>query len=338
MYIMLLEPDYQERVWGGQKLKTYFHKEIPFQHTGESWEVACHDNGHSVIKNGDLKGMRLKDAVDTYSEALLGYSKSKQDKFPLLLKFIDAKDQLSVQVHPEDAYAYKHEKGELGKTEAWYIVDAEPGSKLIVGLKEGVSKKTFIDAFESDRLEEVLNEVVVQKGDVINIPAGLIHAIGTGILLAEVQQNSDTTYRVYDWKRVGLDGKQREMHVEKSLDVIDFEGKHSTEIVEGVKATLDGYELTRYISNPYFVLEKLHIPTQASIEKTSDQFELFMCLEGEAIISCETNTINVVAGDSFMIPACVNSYKIKGSVDFIKTFAPKCGQKSKEEAVFRCKG
>lgn len=323
MYIMILEPDFQERVWGGQKLKTYFHKEAPFTHTGESWEIACHDNGHSIIKNGEFKGMRLKDVVDAYPEMLLGYAKPKEEKFPLLLKFIDAKDQLSVQVHPEDAYAFIHEKGELGKTEAWYIVDAEPEAKLIVGLKEGVTKQSFIEAIGANRLEEVLNEVEVQKGDVINIPAGLIHAIGTGILLAEIQQNSDTTYRVYDWGRVGLDGKEREMHIDKSLEVIDFEGKYSKELVKGRKSSHEGYESTTYIENQYFILDKIHMTTHYEVEKSCHRFELFMCLEGVATVSCEDNTITVVAGDSFMIPACITSYEIRGCADFIKTYVPK---------------
>ncbi len=323
MYILLFEPNYQERVWGGQKLQTTFHKEVPFLHTGESWEVACHDNGHALIKNGPLQGMRLRDAIDAHPEAMMGDVKSKDEKFPLLLKFIDAKDQLSVQVHPEDEYAFIHENGELGKTEAWYIVEAEPGAKLIVGLKEGVTKQIFMDAIGSNSLEDVLNEVAVQKGDVINIPAGLIHAIGTGILLAEVQQNSDTTYRVYDWGRVGLDGVAREMHVDKSLAVIDFEGKHATALVEGLKKSYEGYELITYIENKYFTLEKLVVSSDAKFSKAVDQFELFMCVEGEVTVSCEDNVVRIVSGDSFMIPACISKYEISGTAELIKTYVPK---------------
>lgn len=322
MYIIKLEPDFKERIWGGQKLKTYLNKSIPYEHTGESWEVACHENGHSIINNGDLKNITLLDAIKQYPLELVGHPISDAYKFPLLLKFIDAKDLLSVQVHPEDDYAYVNENGELGKNEAWYIVDAEPGSKLIVGLKNGVTKSDFIKACDEDQLETVLNERIVKKGDVIDIPAGLIHAIGAGILLAEVQQNSDTTYRVYDWNRVGLDGQKRELHVEKSLEVIDFEGRHSTNTIEGLKEEGMGYILTKYIKNKYFALDKLDVITTYKNTKTSNQFELYMCLEGNAIVSCSENKVQISKGDSFMIPASVNTYAITGTGEFIRTYVP----------------
>ncbi|PKM94800.1 MAG: mannose-6-phosphate isomerase [Firmicutes bacterium HGW-Firmicutes-1] len=322
MYLLLLEPDYKERVWGGQKLNTFLKKEIPFTHTGESWEVACHENGNSIIRNGSLKGMTLKAAIDTYGEELIGNTINKGKKFPLLLKYIDAKDLLSVQVHPDDEYAFVNENGELGKNEAWYILDAEIGSKLYVGLKEGVTKKIFVEAFQQNCLETVLNELEVKKGDVINIPAGLIHAIGTGILLAEVQQNSDTTYRVYDWGRVGLDGEMRELHIEKSLEVIDFEGLHSKSVVEGTKQVEEGYEMTYYIKNKYFSLDKISVSKSYNVLKPSKHFELFMCVEGNAKISCNEGAIDVVHGDSFMVPASIEEYTITGSGAFIRAYVP----------------
>lgn len=233
--IIFFEADYKERVWGGTSLRDRLNKKIPYDHTGESWEVACHDNGDSIIRNGVLQGLTLKEALQVHAKEITGQDMKADEKFPLLIKFIDAKDKLSVQVHPEDAYAMINENGELGKSEAWYILDAKPGAKLIAGLKDKVSKEDFIEALEKKgELEHVLNEVEVHTGDVINIPAGFVHAIEDGILLAEIQQNSDTTYRVYDWNRVGLDGKSRELHVDKSLDVIDFEGKHAKEITKGL--------------------------------------------------------------------------------------------------------
>lgn len=322
MYILILEPDYKERIWGGEKLKTFFNKPILNEHTGESWEVACHENGNSVIKNGYLQGKTLIEAINAHPVAIIGDSYQDEEKFPLLLKFIDAKELLSVQVHPDDEYAAIHENGEFGKTEAWYIVDAEPGSKLIVGLKEGITKGTFIKAFEADQLELVLNEIEVKKGDVINIPAGLIHAIGAGILLAEVQQNSDATYRVYDWGRVGLDGQKREMHVEKSLEVIDFEGKHSTEVVRGERVEGIGFSIVKYIHNKYFVLEKISVSETFNEKKAKDNFELFMCIEGNAKVICSENTIQVSMGDSFMVPASVEEYTITGISEFIRTYVP----------------
>ncbi|PKM52593.1 MAG: mannose-6-phosphate isomerase [Firmicutes bacterium HGW-Firmicutes-7] len=322
MYLMLLEPDYKERVWGGQKLKTILNKEIPYTHTGESWEVACHENGHSIIKNGPLKGMTLKAAIDAYGEELLGHTVKKGEKFPLLLKFIDAKDLLSVQVHPDDAYAVVNENGELGKNEAWYILDAELGSKLIVGLKDGVTKEEFIRAFKEERLETVLHEIEVKKGDVVNVPAGLIHAIGAGILLAEVQQNSDTTYRVYDWGRVGLDGKMRELHVEKSLEVIDFDEKHPKTVVEGTRQVGEGYDLIYYIKNSYFALDKINVTKSYRGYKQSKQFELFLCVEGNAEINSKEGAISVANGDSFMVPASIETYTITGCGSFIRATVP----------------
>ena len=219
---IIFAPDYKERVWGGEKLKTVYGKEIPFEHTGESWEIACHDHGQSVAVNGTFKGMTLKDILLSAGQEVIGKGFDQGDKFPLLIKLIDAKDDLSVQVHPDDAYAHVHENGELGKSEAWVILEAEEGASLVIGLKEGTTKKAFEDALKAGELEKVLNRLPVKSGDVVDIPAGLLHAIGSGIMLAEVQQNSDTTYRVYDWNRVGLDGKSRELHVEKSLETIDF--------------------------------------------------------------------------------------------------------------------
>ncbi|MBC7958556.1 MAG: mannose-6-phosphate isomerase, partial [Vallitaleaceae bacterium] len=161
------------------------------------------------------------------------------------------------------------------------------------------------------------------------------HAIGTGILLAEVQQNSDTTYRVYDWGRVGLDGKKRAMHVEKSLDVIDFEGKHSTEIVEGLTFKGDGYEETHYVANAYFALDQVAINTYYKVDKEPSLFELYMCIEGEMTVHCEANKLTVAAGDSFMIPACITHYEMKGSGKLIKTYVPKSVQKCKDDLALK---
>lgn len=320
MYIMLFKPEFKERVWGGQGIRDFFNKEIPYTNTGESWEISCHQNGNSIIRNGELKGKYLFDAIKLYPIEILGNKLNKNDKFPLLLKIIDAKEQLSVQVHPDDLYANKNENGELGKNEAWYILDSKEDSKLILGLKDNTTKEDFINACKENRIETVLNEIKVKKGDVINIPAGLIHAIGSGILLFEIQQNSDTTYRVYDWDRMDLDGNKRELHIEKSLEVIDFEGKHLKEKVEGIKIKSKGYAITHYIANNYFILDKINVETSFKRNKNKDIFELFMCIEGEARIDCKTNSIKVVAGDSFMIPACITEYTITGECELLRAY------------------
>jgi len=323
MYPIIFTPDYKERVWGGHKLKTVLGKEIPFEHTGESWEIACHENGQSVVKNGKYKGLTMEQLLEKHGENIIGRHFEKGDKFPLLIKFIDAKDKLSVQVHPEDDYAFTNENGELGKSEAWYILQANEGSKLVAGVKDGVTKELFEEKLKNNQLEEVLNEVEVKAGDVLDIPAGLLHAIGDGILLAEIQQNSDTTYRVYDWGRVGLDGKPRELHIEKSLDVIDFDQKHCKELVLGTKATYEGFSITEFVRNRYFVLQELFIESFYSQEKLVADFEIYMCVKGDAIIEYNGTSLLVSYGESLIIPSSMTEYKIvpkNKNVTFVKGF------------------
>lgn len=319
---ILFNPDFKERVWGGQKLKTLFGKEIPFEHTGESWEIACHDNGQSVANNGQFAGRTLQEILLEAGEDVVGEAFNEGDKFPLLIKLIDAKDDLSVQVHPDDAYAAVHENGELGKSEAWVVLEAEPGASLVIGLKHGVTKASFIEALEKGHLEEVLNRLPVKAGDVVDIPAGLVHAIGTGILLAEVQQNSDTTYRVYDWNRVGLDGKSRDLHIEKSLDTIDFAGRHSTSCVVGKAKSEKGYVHTAYISNDYFALERVDVTTKFETKRTS-AFEIFVVLEGEGQLTGDFESIRVKKGDSLIVPKGVDTYAFEGAISLLKTYVPK---------------
>lgn len=323
MYPIIFSPDYKERVWGGQKLNTVLGKEIPFDHTGESWEIACHDNGQSVVKNGEYKGLTMEQLLEAHGKDIIGKTFAKGDKFPLLIKFIDAKDKLSVQVHPEDDYAFEHENGELGKSEAWYILQANEGSKLVAGIKDGVTKEIFEEKLKSNQLEEVLNEVEVKAGDVLDIPAGLLHAIGDGILLAEIQQNSDTTYRVYDWGRVGLDGNPRELHVKKSIDVIDFDQKHSKELVKGTKETFEGYSITEFVRNQYFVLQEVSIDTEYFVEKGLADFEIYMCVKGDARIEYNGGSLEIGFGESLIIPSSMNEYKIianNDNVTFVKGF------------------
>lgn len=323
MYPIIFTPDYKERVWGGTKLNTVLGKEIPFDHTGESWEIACHDNGQSIVKNGKYKGLTMEKLLERHGENIIGKSFTKGDKFPLLIKFIDAKDKLSVQVHPEDDYAFANENGELGKSEAWYILQANEGSKLVAGIKDGVTKEEFEDKLKNNQLEEVLNEVEVKAGDVLDIPAGLLHAIGDGILLAEIQQNSDTTYRVYDWGRVGLDGNPRELHVKKSIDVIDFDQKHSKELVKGVKASYEGFSITEFVRNDYFVLQEIAIKNEYKVDHLVADFEIYMCVKGSGKIEYKGQSLEVGFGESLIIPSSLSEYKIvpvNEDVTFVKGF------------------
>lgn len=324
MYPIVFIPDFKERVWGGKKLKTQLGKEIPYEFTGESWELAAHANGQSIVANGEYKGLTLQQLATQYGDIILGHEFKEGDKFPLLIKFIDAKNDLSVQVHPEDAYANIHENGELGKSEAWYVLQADEGASLVAGLIDGTTKDVFREKLKANQLEDVLAILEVKKGDVLNIPAGLIHAIGSGVLLAEVQQNSDTTYRVYDWGRVGLDGKPRELHVDKSLDVIDFENKHSKELVVGTTTKYEGYQITEFVNCDYFVLEEVIVQDRMTVKK-GDFFEIYMLVDGSCTIEYGKECLEVKLGDTLMIPSSMVEYsvKTKDKAILVKTYLPR---------------
>lgn len=324
MYPIIFTPDYKERVWGGEKLKTLLNKNIPYPLTGESWELAAHKNGQSIVANGEYKGLTLQELLVSHGKDLIGKEFNEGDKFPLLIKFIDAKNDLSVQVHPEDDYANIHENGELGKSEAWYVLQADEGATLVAGLVEGTTKELFREKLNKNQLEDVLATIEVKKGDVLNIPAGLLHAIGSGVLLAEVQQNSDTTYRVYDWGRVGLDGKPRELHVEKSLDVIDFDNKHSKEIAKGKRFEYDGYSITEYVQCDYFVLEEVIVTEFMEVNKEAS-FEIYMVVDGECVIEYGTESLEVGLGTTLMLPADLSKYviKTKSGVTLVRSYLPK---------------
>ncbi|WP_129721244.1 mannose-6-phosphate isomerase, class I [Xylanivirga thermophila] len=324
LYPLIFEPVLKERIWGGTTLHAKYGRELPSDKVGESWDVACHKNGMSKISNGELKGKTLKEVIDEYGKDLLG--KDLQDKhikkFPLLIKILDATDVLSVQVHPDDEYAKVHEDGELGKTEMWYIIDAKPGAKLVYGVKEDTTKEQFEKAIKAGKLEEYLNTIDVAPGDVVYIPAGMVHAIGAGILICEVQQNSDTTYRVYDWNRVDDTGKARELHIKQALDVIDFEGKHSTEKVMGLSRQKGESQVTYYVANKYFAMEKLDVIHELEQQVNGERFFILTVVEGEGKIVYFGGTQEFKAGQSIMIPACMKDYTIEGNCTIIKSYIP----------------
>ena len=216
-YPMLLDAPCKDYLWGGNRLREEYGKVSDKDKIAESWELSCHKDGESVIANGELAGKTLTQYIEEQGKAVLGKNCEKFENFPILIKLIDAKDNLSVQVHPNNEYAMRVE-GEYGKTEMWYIVDCDPGAELIYGFKGEISRDEFKERIANNTLLEVTNNVPVHKGDVFFIEAGTLHAIGKGILIAEIQQNSNTTYRVYDYGRVGADGKPRQLHVEKAVE------------------------------------------------------------------------------------------------------------------------
>lgn len=309
IYPLKLNPVFKDYLWGNGQLKKLYNKNTPYEVTAESWEVSCHPNGLSTIANGEYEGKTLQEVVDILDEKLLGRSIKTFDKsrFPLLVKFIDAHDRLSIQVHPKDEYAKVNENGELGKTEMWYVIDALDGAQLIFGLKDGVTKEAFAEALKKGEPDEMLNYVNVKKGDIFFVPAGLLHAIGKGILIAEIQQNSDTTYRVFDYNRKDSQGNLRPLHIEKALDVIDFSAK--AEVTKGDKVNCEYFDTVK-------------VDLNGSKEFTSD-FAIIICTEGKGEITYKGGTAEFKAGDSIVIPFALGEYSVNGQATLLITTIPK---------------
>lgn len=318
MYPLKLNAPCKDYLWGGTKLKTEYGKKCDLDKVAESWELSCHKDGCSVIANGQFAGMKLTDYIQQQGNDVLGTHCSRFEYFPILVKLIDAKQSLSVQVHPDNEYALRVE-GEYGKTEMWYIVDCEPGAQLLYGFKHNISKEEFKNRIQDNTLLEVTNSVEVKKGDVLFIDAGTLHAIGKGILIAEIQQNSNTTYRIYDFGRLGADGKPRQLHIDKAVDVTSL-----TPPVRGVKPQgepeqMEGYSRTLLASCEYFTVYRLNIETNAALCADSTSFHSLLCLEGEAVLRQGEETLSVKKGESIFIPASVGEYKVTGKGEFLLT-------------------
>lgn len=311
MYPLRFENLYYDKIWGGRDFEL-FRDNLPNGSIGESWDIACHPHGISVISNGVFKGMKLDELINLAGDKLLGTKISKY-WFPLLIKLINAKDNLSVQVHPDDKYA-KQIENEMGKTEAWYIVEALEGANIVLGFKKRCTKNQLKEAIERGTLEEYMNRIPVRKGDVYFVKSGLIHAIGEGVIIAEVQQNSDTTYRVYDYNR------GRELHIEKALDVInlDLVGKKVTKLTIQEEGFTKSY---LYLCKD-FSLELYDVETSFSEKSDKERFYTFTCVEGSGKIIYKNREENINKGDSMLIPAFLGEYTFKGTMNLLKSYVP----------------
>lgn len=318
MYPIKFENLYYERIWGGKHLEK-FRDNIPKGKIGESWDIACHKNGTGKVENGELKGKIFDEIIEIYGEKLIGKAVDKKE-FPLLIKLITAADKLSVQVHPNDEYANRVEK-DSGKTEAWYVVDAEEGASLIVGTKD-CNKELFKKAIENGSLDEYLNKIPVKKGDFFYVQSGLVHAICEGVLIAEIQQNSDTTYRVYDYNR------GREIHVEKALDVIDFSLKGENS--QGLTIQMDGYDKTYLCLGKYFTIQKYKINSSIKEKSDEERFYLFTCVDGNGVIRYSGGEEKILMGDSIFIPATLGDYELVGDFTLLKSYVPNLENEEEE--------
>lgn len=301
LYILQFEPILKEKIWGGSKLRTVLDKQSSSNTLGESWEISDVKGESSVISNGSLKGKSLTEVTQHYTSALLGKKNSErfENKFPLLIKFIDAKEDLSVQLHPGDVIA-KAKHASFGKTEMWYVVQAEENSNIIIGFNQEVDKKIYQQHVREKTIKDILHYESVKKGDVFFVYSGLIHAIGAGVLLAEIQQTSDITYRVYDWDRKDNSGNSRELHQQEALEAIDFNSQEEYKVAYTPKAN----KYVPLVHCAHFKTELIEIShTVQTSHRTLDSFVIYMCVEGEVKIKAETNTITLKAGQTALVPA-----------------------------------
>lgn len=305
-----LKPVFKEIVWGGNRLKTDYGFESDLNNIAEAWMLCAREDGDNVIVNGDFAGMSFTEFVKN-NKFVLGTKGQKYEEFPLLIKFIDAKADLSVQVHPDDEYAKLHENS-YGKTEAWYILDCDEGAQLIYGFNKKLSREEFKKSIEDNTFLDYVNKVTVKKGDVFFINAGTLHAIGSGILLAEVQQNCNTTYRVYDYNRL-VNGKPRELHVEKALDVTDTVpptrngDPDSAPVING-----DATEQA-LCQCEFFKMDTIDVNGTHSLDVSDESFLSLLVLEGKG----EVSGLEVVAGDSIFIPAGFGKTVINGNIKLL---------------------
>ena len=318
LYPLLLEPSLHTKVWGGRKLETVMGKSLPSANPyGESWEL--HDT--ATVANGPLAGQTLATLLAEYGTALVGHANDPAAGFPLLAKFLDANDWLSIQVHPNNEQAAELEGEPRGKTEAWIVLHAEEGAQLVVGVQPGTSREDMAAAIRAGTLEEIVVYADVRAGDVLLLDANTVHALGPGIIIYEIQQSSDTTYRLYDWNRVGLDGKPRNLHIEKGVAVsnVDF-------VPQIKRFGHRANPVVTLVENEYFKTNLHHLNAGDGVATTSIQthgkFHALTCTRGEATVAADGTMLTLTLGQTALIPASVAGYKLTGTGDVLRSWQP----------------
>ena len=316
--IVKLDPAFKDNLWGGTKLRTVFGKKCDYDIIAESWELSAHPDGQSRIAEGRYRGMLFNEYLRRIGKEALGWKCQALDRFPILIKFIDAKQALSVQIHPDDEYALEVE-GEYGKNEVWYVLDCEPGASLYCGLSRKTSKEEIKQRIANNTITEILNEVKVKKGDVVFIKAGTIHAIGAGILICEIQQNSNSTYRLYDYDRRDKYGNLRELHLEKALDVVDVEPYVRNNDKPELLQSDENFDVERLVQCKYFECFKYVVRKEARIMVDEASFVSVLFLSGCGSITVDKRTLEFKAGESFFVTAGKKNIIIHGESECIVT-------------------
>lgn len=318
-YPLVCEPVFKERVWGGRALERFFGGSLPAGSVGEAWVLGEHPHGTNTVVNGPLAGSDLGAVCRRHGAAVLGTrgTRAQAERLPLLVKLLDARDRLSVQVHPADGDPVLA-PGETGKTEMWYILDAEPGATIVYGLREGVGPREFARAVDAGRVQDCLREVPARPGDAFLIPAGTIHALGAGVLVAEIQQSSDTTYRVYDWDRPGLDGKPRELHVREALQVTRY-----SQPTPPRRAEADGSNRWRELSRSApFVVEKGFCRGEWVEETSRETFQALLVGAGAGRLEWDGGEVPLTPGQAVLLPAALGPYALHGDMEVLRAWLP----------------
>jgi mannose-6-phosphate isomerase len=316
VYPLLFEPIFKERIWGGTKLKHVLNKSISSNLAGESWEISTVENNISIVKNGFFQGQSLDKLIEEFPSEILGEAIHQKFgvQFPLLFKFLDANEDLSIQLHPNDELAKKRHHS-FGKTEMWYVIQADDNARIIVGFKEKSSSEEYLRHLKNKTLTTILNEIPVKKGDVFFLETGTIHAIGAGIVIAEIQQTSDITYRIYDWDRVDGQGNQRELHTDLALEAINY---------DTVTAKKEYQQLENKSNNVvdclFFKTNFIPLDGQMKFEAKSDVFRVFMCTEGQFEMQYDDEKVIFIQGDTLLIPAVMTNYVLEGKALLLEIF------------------
>ena len=313
-YPLTFTPIMKERIWGGTKLADYLHKSIPYAQTGESWELSTVPGDVSVVANGPLCGTSLQALLDQFPAELLGSKVHAQfgNQFPLLFKFLDAREDLSIQVHPNDQLAASRHNS-FGKTEMWYVMQADPGARLLVGFKENSSAEEYVQALAEKNILSLLDAFPVQKGEVFFLETGTVHAIGAGCLIAEIQQTSDITYRLFDFDRVDAQGNTRELHIDLALDAINYQKVQAKQ-----SYTAQVNAATNLVDCPYFTTNQIDLHDQLTMHKSGASFTVYMCTEGAFAIEYQGEKFAFELGATVLVPAAMQNYSLHGSATLLE--------------------
>lgn len=316
LYPLQFQPILKERIWGGEKLKTVLNKAIESATTGESWELSTVEGDVSIVANGVLKGKSLLEVIDEAPNEILGtavYQKFGK-QFPLLFKYLDAREDLSIQVHPNDALA-KERHNSFGKTEMWYIMQADDDARIIVGFKEKSNANEYVENLENKSLLSILDDVKVKSGDVFFLETGTVHAIGAGLVVAEIQQTSDITYRIYDFDRVDAQGNGRELHIDQALDAINYDKVDTYK-----EYTKEVNQSNVVVDCPYFTTNFVPLDGEVSVEKSGDTFTVYMCVEGSFELDYNGVRYSYKKGDTVLIPAAIKEFVLTGKASILEIY------------------